>query len=93
MRELLDSGECRNKADIARRQERSRAHVTQIFHLESLAADVIDTLAQAGTLPFRLSRRWMVRELRHLPKADQLAAVLKRGGYFLRKQLKALDVI
>ena len=90
MRELLETGECRNKADIALRQECTRAHVTQIFYLADLAPEVIDTLVNIETLPFRLSWRWMKEKLRHLPKEDQLAAVLKRGGYMLKALLKAL---
>ena len=91
MRELLNSGRCRSKADIARKANCSRTHVTHIFLLESLAADVIETLAPLGALPFRISWRWLVEELRHLPQKDQLPALMVRGGYLLRKLLKALQ--
>jgi len=47
-KEIIDSGEAKNKAELARIKDISRARVTQILNLLKLEKSIIDSLEQIG---------------------------------------------
>ena len=68
----FESGDCSSKADLARKMGVSRARVTQIFRLLTLAPEVVETIAALGdplTSPIMTERK--LRHILKLPKAEQ----------------------
>ncbi len=67
---LLDSGDVKNRPEIARRYGISRARVTQIMNLLRLPSEILDYIAG---LPEQEELRYSERRLRHvvgLPSAE-----------------------
>lgn len=80
---LLDSGEAKNRAEIARRYRLSRARVTQVMALFNLPDAVIEELSALMYDEKAQFRERHLRQLRALPPEQQgeaLLSVLGRGG-------------
>jgi len=68
----LAKGECCSRADLARKLGVSRARVTQILRLLTLAPEVLDTIASLGDpLPSPIITERMLRPIVSLPAEEQ----------------------
>ncbi len=73
--QLLDSGEVKNRAELAHREGVTRPRITQIMKLLRLAPEIQEAILAlpAGT-PERLVTERKLRQLVDLEPVDQLAA-------------------
>src|SRR5437667_2369224 len=76
----LGDGECPSRADLARQLGVSRARVTQVLGLLSLAPEVLDAIAALGDpLPRPIVTERLLRPLLKLPASEQ-RRILRNAG-------------